>query len=88
MKTLAKLTLCTALIAMLTGCTTQTMQTTYTEEEKELIPSMFVEVEDSGYWWVVYHKDTKVMYTISHGNSCGTFTLLVNPDGTPMIWEG
>ena len=51
--------------------------------------SSFVIVEDGYGYKVVYHKDTKVMYTYSasrynHGNFC----LLVNPDGTPMIWEG
>lgn len=51
-------------------------------------PSMFVKVEDGPYWNVYYHKDTKVMYAVSYSSyNCGTFTLLVNPDGTPMLWE-
>ena len=57
---------------------------------KDSDTSMFVIVEkyDTG-WWVVYHKDTKVMYVISAGpNNCGVFTVMLNPDGTPMIWEG
>ena len=52
--------------------------------------SMFTVVEkiDSG-WWVVYHKDTKVMYVISAGpTNCGVFTVMLNADGTPMVWEG
>lgn len=37
---------------------------------------------------VVYHKETKVMYAVSNGNKAkGVFTVLVNPDGTPMLWE-
>ena len=37
---------------------------------------------------IVYHKQTKVMYAISDGKfSKGILTLLVNPDGTPMIYE-
>lgn len=37
---------------------------------------------------IVYHKDTKVMYVVSHDTyNIGTFTLLVNPDGTPMLYE-
>ena len=48
----------------------------------------FVLVDADYYCWVVYHKDTKVMYAVSRAaNNCGTFTLLVNADGTPMIWE-
>lgn len=51
--------------------------------------SMFVTVEETNWWYVAYHRDTKVMYAISYGyNNSGAFTVLVNPDGTPMIWEG
>lgn len=58
--------------------------------EKEVSKnSSFVIVEDGASYYVVYHKDTKVMYTISAGGyNCGSFCLLVNADGTPMIWEG
>lgn len=51
--------------------------------------SFFVIVEDGNGYYIVYHKDTKVMYTLSTVSyNMGNFTLLVNPDGTPMIWEG
>ncbi len=51
--------------------------------------SMFVQVECAGSWEVVYHRDTKVMYSVSHGDyNRGTMTLLVNADGTPMIYNG
>lgn len=58
--------------------------------DKEKDQSMFVLVEGdaTSLWWVVYNKDTKVMYTISRGSyNSGNFTLLVNADGTPMLWE-
>ena len=49
----------------------------------------FVLVDADYYCWIVYHKDTKVMYAVSRsGYNAGTYTLLVNADGTPMIWEG
>lgn len=51
--------------------------------------SMFVQVECAGSWEVVYHRDTKVMYSVSHADyNRGTMTLLVNADGTPMIYRG
>ena len=51
--------------------------------------SMFVAVEDTGIWAVVYHSETKVMYAVSRGSyNQGTMTLLVNADGTPMIYKG
>ncbi len=49
---------------------------------------MFVEVYESTYWSVVYNSETKVMYVVSDGSyNRGTFTLLVNADGTPMVWD-
>lgn len=49
---------------------------------------MFVLVEDSYDCRVVYHKETKVMYAISTGaHNYGTFTLLVDAEGKPMIWQ-
>ena len=53
--------------------------------------SMFCVVEESLYlnWIVVYHKETKVMYAVSAASyNRGTFTLLVNADGTPMLYDG
>lgn len=47
--------------------------------------SMFVIVEITPSWKIVYHRETKVMYTVSRGGS-GDFTLLVNADGTPMVY--
>jgi hypothetical protein len=59
-----------------------------TESNSNAGTSMFVQVEETSYWRVVYHKDTKVMYTVSVGGyNGGNFTLLVNADGTPMLWE-
>ena len=50
--------------------------------------SMFVKVEDGLTWDVYYPRDTKVMYAVSDGSyNYGTFTVLVNPDGSPMLWE-
>lgn len=48
---------------------------------------MFVKV-GSGYGYdVVYQLDTKVMYAVSNAAyNSGNFTLLVNSDGTPMVW--
>jgi molybdopterin biosynthesis enzyme len=51
--------------------------------------SMFIEVERTDYWRVVYHKDTKVMYVISYGaKNSGNFTVMVDRYGFPLVWEG
>lgn len=49
----------------------------------------FVIVDSASSYIVMYHKDTKVMYVMSNSAyNYGNFTLLVNPDGTPMVYEG
>lgn len=58
-------------------------------EDSETVTSMFVLVEETGSWRVVYHRETKVMYAVSANSyNFGNFTLLVNADGSPMLWEG
>lgn len=73
---------------LLCGCTKKSTPVDAGVYDKE---SMFVICETSIFnspWTIVYHKDTKVMYAVSHGGyNQGTFTLLVNPDGSPMLWE-
>lgn len=49
--------------------------------------SMFVRVEQTTSWTIVYHRETKVMYAVSWGAyNNGTFTLLVDTDGSPMLY--
>jgi hypothetical protein len=62
-------------------------------DESKDTPAMsaFVLLEDNSTngFKVVYHRETKVMYAISAGYyNVGTFTVLLNPDGTPMTYEG
>ena len=78
--------ICITCMVLLCGCSVA--RTEKANETQESV-SMFVEVEQAMCWKIVYHKDTKVMYAISDGSyNRGTFTLLVNADGTPMIYEG
>ena len=48
---------------------------------------MFVEVYDGDGYHVVYHAETKVMYVAGDVKYGDVFTVLVNPDGTPMVWR-
>lgn len=58
------------------------------DEEESPETSMFVIVERSSEWMVCYQKDTKVMYVISWGmHNTGNFTVMLNPDGTPQLWN-
>lgn len=58
------------------------------EKESEKESSMFIEIEEAAYWSVVYHRETKVMYAVSNGGyNHGTFTLLVDENGKPMLYQ-
>ena len=53
--------------------------------------SRFVTVEGGSLslWQIVADRETGVMYAVSKGSyNGGTFTLLVDAEGKPMIWEG
>lgn len=68
---------------LLSGC-----QKVESVDDNNKDTSMFVEVEQTGYWKIVYHKETKVMYAVSCGSyNYGNLTVLVDADGKPMLWE-
>ena len=73
------------LMFLLTGCG----ESTESQDSRE--ENMFVYIQKpnpSDPYAVVYQRDTKVMYVISEGTyNYGTFTMLVNPDGSPMLYE-
>ena len=50
----------------------------------------FTYIECKSHADYVYHNDTKVMYVFFRGiryDNTG-MSVMLNPDGTPMIWEG
>lgn len=73
--------------ALLVGCSNATIEKSGDHvPEKET--SMFIEVEQTSYFIVVYDKKTKVMYAVSDSaHNKGNFTMLCNADGTPRLWE-
>lgn len=69
---------------MLTGCGRTTV-----DKETQPETSRFMELERTGKWLIVADKETGVMYSVSNGGyNIGTFTLLVDENGKPLIWEG
>lgn len=73
------------LMVIMTGCA-------HTKVESKLAtetPSIFVLVERTYGYDVVYDRETRVMYAVSNVSSgTGYFTLLVNKDGSPKLWKG
>ena len=75
--------------SMLTACGENPVDNPATDDEAPVKESFFVTVYTDSYYYIVYCKDTRVMYSISDGAyNRGTPTLLVNPDGSPMIYHG
>lgn len=73
-----------AFALLCTGCSSDTKSVEGESGGEET--SMFVIVEKAPSWSIVYNKETKVMYAVSGGPyNRGTFTVLVNANGTPMI---
>ena len=86
MKKIALMIALVLLALCLAGCGAEVERRTQAPNEAK---SMFVIVEETMSWSVVYDWETKVMYAVSCGmHNGGTFTLLVNADGTPKLWEG
>ncbi len=74
-----------SLMIICTGCGASVVE----QIPQQSKTSMFVVVEESFSFIVVYHKETKVMYAVSKdSHNYGNFTLLVNADGTPMTYKG
>ena len=57
-------------------------------QPNRLQKSGFVLIERKGQFDYLYHNETKVMYVIFYNYNQAGMTVLLNPDGTPMIWEG
>jgi hypothetical protein len=76
-----------ALIALLllVGCS----KVEKAEKTEPVNVSRFMTVEDTWQWRIVADRQTGVMYAVSLGTyNIGTFTLLVDADGKPLIYDG
>lgn len=83
MKRLIVVVLVTMMLLSLSACATK-----QTKEIIEGETSRMVYVEETSAYCIVYDKYTKVMYAVSNGGyNCGDFTLLVNADGTPLLYN-
>ena len=84
---LAAFLIVTSIVLTFAGCASTTASAKEIDDTDD--GNTFILVDADYHCWVVYHKDTKVMYAVSRApNNIGTYTLLVNADGTPMVWEG
>ena len=84
---LAAFLIVASIVLTFVGCASTTASAKEIDDTDD--GNTFILIDADYYCWIVYHKDTKVMYAVSRsGYNAGTYTVLVNADGTPMIWEG
>lgn len=74
-----------ALIIYLIGCVHVTNTYAYNRDNEGFAVVEKVRIKEYGSFLVIYDKETGVMYTVN--NERNIFPLL-NPDGTPRVWEG
>lgn len=88
-KALALIFSAAVLSTVLIGCAGVAEAERVYDVESEDLSSMFVIVESGTHWDIVYDKETKVMYAVaSYGSGSGQFTLLVDKNGNPKLWDG
>ena len=82
MKKILCLVIIVTMLLTCVGCST-------TLEDESHKTSMFIRVEqemlNGSSYSVVYHKETKVMYAVSY---TAAFTVMLDADGKPLLWEG
>lgn len=84
-KKIVALILAVLMICSLVGCANIEVAT----PNKDEYSSRFIVVEQTSLWVVAYDQHTKVMYAISYSqHNFGTFTMLVDSDGKPLLYEG
>ena len=83
-KKILTLIMVVTIVLGLAGCAPTTAERVGSDDS-----SMFVVIETTTDWDIVYHKETKVMYAVGGGTTktTGVFTVLVNADGRPMLYE-
>jgi hypothetical protein len=83
MKRLITIVLVTVMMLTLSACSTKKSSEVVKGKD-----SRMVVVEDTSTYCIVYDKETKVMYAVSDGAyTYGNFTLLVDANGNPLLYE-
>lgn len=85
------LTICVIIAVLFAACNgikTEPANAVSAIDTRENYNNVFEQVGYGNGYNIVYHKQTKVMYVVSDVDyNRGNFTLLVNSDGTPMIYK-
>lgn len=77
-----KLLFCVCCLLILSGCDV-IYESNFKKPEGQYFGKL-IPIERWGYWSMVYHEKTKVIYIT---NTRGEFEALLNSDGSPMLYE-
>lgn len=80
-KKLIAITLAVLMILSLSGCFNER-----TSEADTSKPSRMVTIEHTATYRIVYDRETRVMYAVAIES--GVFTVLLDADGKPLLYEG
>ena len=76
------------LVFMVCGCSNADEDDVSNFENTDIFKTVSIDCGRNEDYIVVYHIETKVMYVVvRHGRGVG-ITPLLNPDGTPMLYQG
>ena len=85
MKRIAMIMILLLTLLALAGCSTGNVDSQKTDDDRMFMVISYREYDGE----ILVDKATGVMYWKSASSyNWGSLTLLVNPDGTPRIWEG
>ena len=73
---------------MLSGCALDNAQTSEIGKEYIVGNVILVKVETGEDFDLFVDKNTKVIYIYNKTSYQGGLTVMLNADGTPMLWEG
>jgi hypothetical protein len=73
-------------VMVLAGCNDS--KTIEIGEQCKVGSATLIKVEDNGTFAIFVHKETKVMYLLNTEYYRYGITVMLNADGTPMLWEG
>ena len=74
-------------IISIAACNSQSVDASNYNDDyyKNMFTRVYIDID----FYIVYDNETKVMYAVSDGHyNRGNFTMLVNADGTPKLYDG
>lgn len=84
-----KFCLILCLSILITGCASNKVESISSFAEEDVSNSRFLIVEDTNEFYIMVDKETGVMYAVSKGMyNSGTFTVLLDESGKPLLYEG